>query len=146
MHTILLIIFAFVGIQVDNSKSQAVPAQTTTLCALVDHPDQYTGRNVQVKANILSGMEFSVLHDDSCPPKENLASGKHDVVLATFNQDYDVRSPIARKLKKLLKKKQQAEVVVLGTFTDPGKYVGHQLCCRYSFDIKKLLSVTEVDR
>lgn len=116
--------------------------QTTTLCALVNHPSEYSGKTVRLQATVVSGSEFSILRDDSCPAKENPATGKHDLVLATFSQDvYDFKSPLNKKLTNLLKKNQQAEINTVGRFTDPGEYVGHQLCCRYEFVIQKLISV-----
>lgn len=123
------------------------PEQTTTLCTLVDHPSEYSGKIVRLRATVVSGSEFSILRDDSCPAKENSTSGKHDVVLATFSQDvYDSKSPLNKKLTSLLKKNQQAEITTVGSFTDPGEYIGHQLCCRYEFAIQKLISVDDVHK
>jgi hypothetical protein len=35
-------------------------------------------------------------------------------------------------------------VTLIGVFVDPGHYFGHQLCCRYRFDVSKLVSVEKV--
>jgi hypothetical protein len=116
--------------------------QAATLCTLLNHPSEYSGKTVRLHATVVSGLEFSILRDDSCPAKENPATGKHDLVLATFSQDvYDSKSPLDKKLTNLLKTNQQAEITTVGKFTDPGEYIGHQLCCRYQFVIQKLLSV-----
>jgi putative heme iron utilization protein len=131
--------------QAQNDHKVLNSEQTATLCTLLNHPSEYSGKTVRLQAIVASGLEFSVLRDDSCPAKENPTSGKHDVVLATFGKDvHDSKSPLNKKLTNLLKKNHQAEITTVGTFTDPGDYIGHQLCCRYEFSIQRLISVNDV--
>jgi hypothetical protein len=147
MQMISILILALIASQTQNGQTELGSAHMATLCALVDHPSEYSGKTVQLQAKVVGGLEFSILRDDSCPATENAASGKHDLVLATFGQDhYDFKSRLNQKLSRLLKKNQQAEVVVVGTFTDPGKYMGHQLCCRYEFAMQRLISVKDVGK
>jgi hypothetical protein len=58
--------------------------------------------------------------------------------------EYDPKDPLAKKLNRLLKKKSQARVSLTGVLIDPGQYFGHQLCCRYRFEVSKILSVEPV--
>jgi hypothetical protein len=147
MRTISILTLLLVVAQGQNGQTVISPEHTTTLCALVEHPNEYSGKTVRLQAKVVGGSEFSIFRDDSCPARENTASGKHDLVLATFSQDhYDFKSPLNQKLTRLLKKNQQAEIVVVGSFTDPGRYIGHQLCCRYEFAIQNLISVKDIGK
>lgn len=143
MKAIRFLILLLVGsVQAQSGQPLPSPGSTATVCALVDHATEYSGKIVRVQARVVSGPEFSILRDDSCPPKENPASGKHDVVLATFDQDhFEFKSPLDKKLTKLLKRDEQAEITAIGNFIDPGRYIGHQLCCRYEFRIRELINV-----
>ncbi len=138
----LLILLLIASIHAQSRQMSSSSGSTITLCALVDHANEYSGKAVRVQTRVVSGPEFSILRDDSCPPKENPASGKHDVVLATFDQDhFEFKSPLNKKLTKLLKRNEQAEITAVGNFIDPGKDIGHQLCCRYEFRIRELINV-----
>ena len=139
---VFLILLLVASVQAQSGQTSPGSGNTTTVCALVDHATEYSGKTVRVHARLISGPEFSILRDDSCPPKENPASGKHDVALATFDQDhFEFKSPLNKKLTKLLKRDEQAEITAIGNFIDPGKYIGHQLCCRYEFRIRELINV-----
>jgi hypothetical protein len=143
----LLVLLLVASVQAQSGQKSLSFGSTTTMCALVDRATEYSGKAVRIQAKVISGPEFSILRDDSCPPKENAATGKHDVVLATFNQDhFDFKSPLNKELTKLLKRNQQAEITAVGTFIDPGKYIGHQLCCRYEFRIRELITVKDVGK
>jgi hypothetical protein len=118
-----------------------------SLCNLQEHPNEYNGKTVTVKAIFVGGGEFQIFRDDACQPKANPASGKSDLIEATFSRnEYDSMSGLHKKLVKLIKKKQLARVTVIGTFIDPGKYIGHSLCCRYQLEIHGLISVEEVSQ
>lgn len=110
-----------------------------SLCDLMAHPSDYAGKPVTVRATLASGMEFSIFKDDLCQP----APDKTKLVLAKFASN-QFQSPIGKKLTKLLKKEQQAEVTVVGVFTDPGRFVGHQNCCRYELRVQQLLAIEAV--
>ena len=84
-------------------------------------------------------MEFSIFKDDSCQP----APDKTKLILAKLSNS-QFESPLGKKLSKLLKQKQQAEVTVVGVFADPGRFIGHQACCRYKLEVQQLLSVEEL--
>lgn len=53
-------------------------------------------------------------------------------------------SPLEKKLSRVLQQKQRAEVTVVGVFTDFGRFIGHQACCRYKFEVQRLLGVEEL--
>jgi hypothetical protein len=148
MNLIIFLVFVLVAnLQAQSGQASLSYGNTITVCALVDHVTEYSGRTVHIQAKVASGPEFSILRDDSCPLKENPTSGKHDVVLATFNQDrFNFQSLLNKKLTKLLKKNEQAEINAVGDFIDPGKYVGHQLCRRYEFRIQELITVKDVGK
>ena len=112
---------------------------TTTVCELLANASRYNGKSVTVKATYASGEEYAILKDDSCQP----APDKTKLVLATFSSKYQFKSALDKKLHKIVKKDQQAEVTVIGIFTDPGHNIGHQGCCRYKFEVQQLLNVEE---
>ena len=109
-----------------------------TLCDLMAHPAEYAGKSVTINATVLNGMEFSLFVDDSCHPTFD----KTEQVLAKFSSS-QFKTKLGKKLSKLLKKRQQARVTIVGTFVDPGMLVGHQLCCRYILEVERVVSVEE---
>ena len=121
----------------NHKKSADEPA--TTVCDLLANASRYNGKSVTVKATYASGEEYAILKDDSCQP----APDKTKLVLATFSSKYQFKSPLDKKLHKLVKKNQQPEVTVVGIFTDPGHNIGHQGCCRYKLEVHQLLDVEE---
>jgi hypothetical protein len=142
ISTLILALITGLG---QSAPTQEPQPATVGLCSLVAQPDQYAGKTVTLTATLASSMEFRFFKDDSCAARVNPTSGKSDLVEATFSQSqYDFKSPANKKLTKLLKRKQQAQVTLTGLFTDPGHYFGHQLCCRYQLDIQRLVSVQEV--
>ena len=113
---------------------------TVTLCDLLGHPSNYASKPVEVKATLSSGMEFSIFTDDACqPPAE-----KTKLVMATYSSSYQFKSANGKKLSKLLSKKRQALVTIVGVFNDPGHNIGHQNCCRYNLQVQRLLAVEEI--
>jgi RHS repeat-associated protein len=114
-------------------------APQVTLCDLVAHPKDYAGKPVKVKATLASGMEYAIFTDDSCQP----APDKAKLILAKFSSS-QFESPLGKKLSKLLKQKQRAEVTVVGIFTDPGRFIGHQACCRFKLEVQQLLGAEEL--
>ncbi len=112
-------------------------AVATTLCDLVARPSDYVGKSVTFTATYSSRREFAVLTDASCRPTLD----ESQLIQVTFANEYDVKSSAQKDLSKLIKRGQSARVTVTGRFTDPGRWVGHQLCCRYIFEIRKLLDV-----
>jgi hypothetical protein len=143
------ILFVALTVVQGYQHSPAVQMRETevSLCTLVAQPNKYAGKTVLVRATLVGGMEFQILKDDSCPAVANPSSGKSDLVEASFSRDhYNFHTEAHKKLTRLLKKKQLARVTIVGIFTDPGKYVGHQLCCRYELDIWKVLSVEDVSK
>jgi len=113
---------------------------SATLCELVAEADKYAGRPIKVSAVLESRMGFTVLRDDTCQPVP--APGKQ--VLATFSEAYDAESPLAKKLRKAIKTKQQAQATVVGEFNDIGHTIGHQNCCSYKLEVQRVLVVGEV--
>jgi hypothetical protein len=98
-----------------------------------------------LNATYVANFEFSALTDASCQPTPTEVDGKHPLIQPCFDRSsYDRKSPIAKKLNRLLKKEDEARVTVVGTFIDPGQYFGHQFCCRYRLDVSKILSVEQV--
>lgn len=138
---LLGIICSTVASMAIQEGTRAASAQSTeiSLCDLIAHPNNYAGRPVTVRATLESGMERSVFVDDSCNPAPN----NDKLVLATLVSTL-FQSPTGKKLSKLLKKKGQADVTVVGVFNDPGGLIGHQLCCRYELEVQQLLTVQEV--
>ena len=109
----------------------------TTLCALVAGSEKFSGQVVTVIATYSSTFEFATLRDDDCNPLLDT----HQPILATFAAAYDVGSRAHKRLMKLVKHGKSGRVKLEGTFRDPGRFVGHQNCCRYVVEIRRLLSV-----
>lgn len=148
MLTVSILILALAaGPGQSGAPTQEQQPTTVTLCSLAAQPDQYAGNTVMLTAILASSTDFSIFKDDSCPPKVNPTSGKSDLVSASFDQSgYDFKSAVNKKLTKILRRKQQAKVTVIGLFTDPGHYFGGQGCCRYKLDIQRLVSVEEISK
>jgi hypothetical protein len=133
----LVLLSSALGEGVKHKESADKP--TTTLCDLLANPSRYSGKLVTIKGIYASGEEYAILKDDSCQP----APDKTKLVLATFSSKRQFKSTLDKKLTKLLKKNQQAEVTVVGVFTDPGHNIGHQGCCRYKLEVQRVLRVEE---
>ncbi len=146
MHIISVVVVALTAVSCwTHTPLVGFQQEALTVCALVAQPAQYASKTVTVRAILVSGLEFEILEDNSCPPALNPSTGKHDLVEATFDRSqYDFNSKFHKQLARILKNKHQAEVTVTGLFTDPGHYVGHQNCCRYQFNIQRLISVQDI--
>jgi hypothetical protein len=129
----------------EQASKQGRGAETLTVCKLLANAQNDAGQTVTLNANFVSNFEFSALTDASCQPKPTEANGKPPLIQPHFDSSsYDHKSPLAKKLNKLLKKEDQARVILIGVFIDPGGYFGHQLCCRYRLDVSKIVSVEQV--
>jgi len=145
MRIVSMVLLAIISSAVAQTTTHEADHITTaqdakvSLCDLVAHASDYAGKSVTVRATLASGMEFSIFTDGSCQPVPD----KTKLVLAKFAGN-QFQSPIGKKLTKLLKKEQQAEVTVVGVFTDPGRLIGHQNCCRYELEVQRLLAIERV--
>ena len=145
MYTIPILIFALVSGRGFDMQASVAQKTDVSVCNLVSQPAEYAGKAVKLYATLASGPEFQIIKDDFCHSAEN--QNKSDLLEASFDRDqYDFTSAVHKRLTKLLKKRRQAQVTVIGIFTDPGKYGGHQLCCRYQLKIQKLISVAEAPK
>jgi hypothetical protein len=129
----------------EQASTQGKFAETLTVCRLLANAQSYAGQTITLSATFVANFEFSALTDSSCEPKPTEVGGKHPLIQPRFVlSSYDPKSPLAKKLNKLLKKENQARVTLMGVFIDPGDYFGHQLCCRYRLNVSKLVSVERV--
>jgi len=124
-----------------NTMFQAQGAEIVGYCELIKHPDRYNGKTVTVKATYGSGMEFSVFFDDECgksTPNEDV------IALATFSENARSNSLLYKKLRKVLKKSDEAQMTVVAKFTDgKSRVFGHQMCCRFCLEVLEILAVEE---
>ncbi len=134
-------------IEIDTLRRLPIPDSpaelgyfSATLCELVAAAHKYAGRPIKVRAVLESGMGFTVFRDDACQPLQ--APGQQ--VLAIFSEAYNPESPLAKKLRKLIKTKQQAQVTVLGEFNYAGHTIDHQNCCSYKLEVEQVLAVDEL--
>ena len=126
----------------EQASTQGNDAETLTVCKLLANAQNYAGKTVTLNATFVANFEFSALTDASCQPRPTEVDGKHPLIAPRFDaSSYDPKSPLAKKLNKLLKKESQARVSLTGVFIDPGQYFGHQLCCRYRLEVSKILAV-----
>ena len=129
----------------EQESTQGKLSETLSVCKLLANAQSYAGQTVTLNATFVANFEFSALTDAPCQPEPIEVDGKHPLIQPRFDSSsYDPKSPLAKKLNKLLKKKDQARVTLTGVFIDPGHYFGHQLCCRYRLDVSKLVSVEPV--
>lgn len=116
-----------------------------SVCDLLANAKNYAGKIVTLNATLAANEEFSAFTYDSCQPTPTELDGKHPLIQPSFDKThYAFKAPVNKKLSKILKKKNQARVTVVGVFIDPGHYFGHQLCCRYQLDVSELISVEQV--
>jgi hypothetical protein len=129
----------------EQASTQGTGTETLTVCKLLANTQSYAGQTVTLDATFVANFELSALTDSSCQPTPTHVDGKHPLIQPRFDaSSYDPKSPLAKKLNKLLKRESQARVSLIGVFIGPGHYFGHQLCCQYRLDVSKLLSVEPV--
>jgi hypothetical protein len=124
----------------DQSGTPAV-----TVCGLLANPKNYVGHRVRLQATLAANEEFWAFTYDSCQPKPEEVGGKHPLIQPSFaNVPRVLNSSFGKKLNKILRRKHQARVTIVGVFDDPGTFFGHQLCCRYRFDVSDVVAVEQV--
>lgn len=119
--------------------------ETLTICKLLASPQSYAGQVVTLEATVVANFEFSALTDDSCHPTPIEVDGKTSANDAAFRgEQLQPHVSTRQKAREAAQEGNQARVTLVGVLVDPGQYFGHQLCCRYRFDVSKLVSVEEV--
>jgi hypothetical protein len=119
--------------------SAAAESRVRSVCELLAHAKNYSGQTVTLDATLAANEEFSAFTTDACKPRPT------ELIQPSFSEShYDSNSQISKKLNKILRKKHQARVTVVGVFIDPGHFFGHQSCCRYRLDVLELVSVEQV--
>jgi hypothetical protein len=88
-------------------NSESIP--TVAYCELVQNPNLYSGKTVQVKATWQYGFEWSYLYDREC------MDGRNHIEIK-FEAEDELDSVTKRKLKRLIKKRfdNKADVVIVG--------------------------------
>jgi hypothetical protein len=140
VFTILAIPSAFAQ---NGPEPNSISPEKANFCEIVRHPEKYDGKMITFTALYGTGMEGAVFFDETCKrPKPN-----DDVItLATFSRkNYNFKSPLDKKLLKLLKKTDRVQVTVVGIFIDgKDRVFGHMNCCRYKIEVQQLLDVQPV--
>jgi len=128
----------------EQASTQGSDTGALTVCKLLANAKDYAGKTVTLRATFVANFEFSFLTDSSCQPRPTEVDRKHPLIAPHFDAgSYNPKSPLAKRLNKLLKKENQAKVTLVGIFIDPGQYFGHQLCCRYQLGVSKIVSVEQ---
>jgi septal ring-binding cell division protein DamX len=128
-----------------QAATQGKGSVVLAVCELLANAKSYAGQTVTLNATLAANEEFSAFTYDSCQPTPSEVDGKHPLIQPSFNEArYAFNAPVNKKLNKILKRKNEARVTVVGVFLDPGHYFGHQLCCRYRLDVLELVSVEQV--
>jgi hypothetical protein len=136
---------AVLAVENRQADTQEQSAGALSVCEVLASPNKYVGKTITLTAILAGNEEFWAFSYGTCQPNPTELDGKHPLIAPSFGDArYDFHSPIAKKLNKTLKKKHRAQVTVVGTFTDPGHYFGHQLCCRYELEVERLVSVERV--
>jgi hypothetical protein len=132
-------------IRPEPSRAPSANTEVLSVCELLANAKNYAGETVTLNATLAGNEEFWAFTYDSCQPMPTKVDGTHPLIAPSFNNSrYEFNSRMTKKLNKLLRKQQQANVTVIGVFADPGHYFGHQLCCRYQLDVLELVSVEQV--
>ena len=89
---------------------------TVDFCELAKNPRRYFNRTVRIKAQWLSGFEFSYLTDDRCPTKV-----AHDIAVRFIN-DETQREIIKQNVYKIMSHEYggRAVITVVGVLRNPG--------------------------
>ena len=136
---------AILAVENSQADTQEKSAGALSVCEVLTSPNKYVGKTITLTAILAGNEEFWAFSYGTCQPKPTELEGKHPLIAPSFSEGrYDFHSPIEKKLNKILKKEHQAQVTVVGMFTDPGHYFGHQLCCRYKLEVERFVSVEKV--
>ena len=123
---------------------RAIPEQsfgdkvtTVDFCELAKNPRRYFNRTVRIKAQWLSGFEFSYLDDDRCPTKV-----AHDIAVSFVN-DETQREIIKQNVYKIMSHEYggRAMITAVGVLRNPGKYYGY---FRYLFELIRFEEIVHV--
>jgi hypothetical protein len=110
---------------------------TIDFCELVKNPRRYFDRTVRIKAQWLSGAEFSYLTDERCLPKVT------DDIAVRFVNDETQRETIKQNVYKIMSHEfgGRATITAVGTLRNPGEYYGY---FRYLFELIRFEEVVHV--
>ena len=123
---------------------RAIPEQslgdkvtTVDFCELAKNPKRYFNQTVRIKAQWLSGYEFSYLTDDRCPTKV-----AHDIAVRFVN-DETQREIIKQNVYKIMSHEYggRAIITAVGVLRNPGKYYGY---FRYLFELIRFEEIVHV--
>jgi acetyltransferase-like isoleucine patch superfamily enzyme len=110
---------------------------TVDFCTLAKNPRRYFGQTVRIKAQWLSGYEFSYLTGDRCPTKV-----AHDIAVRFVN-DETQREIIKQNVYKIMSHEYggRAIITAVGVLRNPGKHYGY---FRYLFELIRFEEVVHV--
>lgn len=110
---------------------------TVDFCELAKNPRRYFNRTVRIKAQWLSGFEFSYLTDDRCPTK-----GAHDIAVEFVN-DETQREIIKQSVYQIMSHEYggRAMITAVGVLRNPGKNHGY---FRYLFELIRFEEIVHV--
>ena len=131
-------IIRFENIQ-KRTPEQSLEDKVTTVdfCELSRNPQRYFNQTVRIKAQWLSGDEFSYLTDDHCPPKVT-----HDIAVRFVN-DETQRETIKQNVYKIMSHEYggRAVITAVGVLRNPGEYHGY---FRYLFELIRFEEIVHV--
>lgn len=131
-------IIRFENIQRENPEQSFGDKVTTVdFCELAKNPRRYFNRTVRIKAQWLSGDEFSYLTDDRCPTKV-----AHDIAVRFVN-DETQREVIKQNVYKIMSHEfgGRATITAVGVLRNPGNYYGY---FRYLFELIRFEEIAHV--
>jgi acetyltransferase-like isoleucine patch superfamily enzyme len=110
---------------------------TVDFCELAKNPQRYFNRTVRIKAQWLSGYEFSYLTNDRCPTKV-----AHDIAVEFVN-DETQREIIKQSVYKIMSHEYggRAMITAVGVLRNPGQYYGY---FRYLFELIRFEEIVHV--
>src|SRR4030095_7793759 len=109
---------------------------TVDFCELAKNPRRYFNRTVRIKAQWLSGFEFSYLTDDRCPKAP-------DNIAVSFLNDETQREIIKQNVYKIMSHEYggRAMITAVGVLRNPGKSYGY---FRYLFELIRFEEIVQL--
>jgi|GEM_PF-2611922 len=119
----------------DQSSGDKVT--TVDFCDLMKNPRRYFNRTVRIKAQWLSGFEFSYLIGDHCPTKVT------PTIAVSFVNDETQREIFKQNVDKIMSHEYggRAMVTAVGVLRNPGNNYGY---FRYLFELMRFEEIVHV--
>jgi hypothetical protein len=130
------LIFLFLIGVIDAMPAKARPTKPSqiTLCKLLSSPGDFNHQKVTLDGKINPGEEAVIFIDEGCAPRPPSS----DLVLVVFSKTLNTKKPAYKQLMKRLNSHRLVKGEFGGVFTTFEEPVGHQMCCKFQFEITEI--------